>query len=221
MNELTVGHLFDWHNKTVVITGADNMLGSTLAHAFAYYRADVVLIDKNAESMSNIRRIIMGMDRKCLTFAIDMEDEDRMGADLDEIAKQCGTFDVLINLEGDHLPADAALFLARRAGNGMKKQGYGKIINSHSSPDSKEELLGMTSSLAGDYVSFGVNVNAVSWGNAADKAIGSPRSPRQTVPKIPIHRNVEPSDLVGAFLFLASSGADYITGQTLYIHHWS
>ena len=217
MNELTVGHLFDWHNKTVAITGADNMLGTTLAHAFAYYRANVVLIDKNAESMGNIRRIIMGMERNCLTFPIDVEDEDRMGADMDSIASQCGVFDVLINLEGEHLPAEAALFLTRRVAEGMKKQGYGKIIHSHSSPDSKAELLGKTADLAGEYASYGVNVNAVSW-NSVGAAV---QSPRQTVPQIPIHRNVEPSDLVGAFLFLASSGADYITGQTLHIHRWS
>lgn len=65
MNELTVGRLFDWKNKTVVITGAGGSIGSTLAHAFAYYQANIVLIDKNPDSMRNIEHVISNMGVGC------------------------------------------------------------------------------------------------------------------------------------------------------------
>ncbi|MBD1382307.1 SDR family NAD(P)-dependent oxidoreductase [Metabacillus arenae] len=243
MNELTVGNLFDWKEKNVIITGADNMVGTTLAHAFAFHQANVVLIDGNEESMLNIRSIITEMGRKCLTYGIDMTDEALVANAVVDVCEKLGTIDVLVNhtsknirkIETDtdkifEIEPRGMLLIAHEVGQVMKEQGYGKIINTASDflENGHQNLvshitnyngvLEMTKSLAREYVAFGVNVNAVGRSSISNKDNLSSNPSGLSTPKILIHQNVEPSDLVGAYLFLASSGADYITGQTLYVH---
>jgi NAD(P)-dependent dehydrogenase (short-subunit alcohol dehydrogenase family) len=116
----------------------------------------------------------------------------------------------------------------------MKKQGGGKIVNIASTtaftglPDfihystSKGGVVTMTRGLATALGEFNINVNAVAPGLIMTEAMQGVYSPeiyqQQVATRQLIHKNVQPEDIAGAVVFLASDEADKITGQTLAVN---
>jgi len=251
VNELTIGHLFDWTGKNVIVTGAGGSIGSTLAHAFAYYQANVVLVDKDAESMQNISRMITDLGQKCLTYAIDITDEQQVIEMVGEVSEKLGSIDILLNHAGMNIRKPAIDFamedfdkvisvnlrglfmMAREVGKVMVQQRSGKIINTASVSSvrghqnlaayaaSKGGVQQLTKVLAHEWAPFGVTVNAVGPGYMYTKQtqgfLANETARQSILSKIPMGRIGEPADVVGAYLFLASPAADYITGQTLFV----
>ncbi|MDN5302120.1 MAG: 3-oxoacyl-[acyl-carrier protein] reductase [Thermoanaerobacteraceae bacterium] len=112
----------------------------------------------------------------------------------------------------------------------MIKQKYGKIINvasaggkmgfPYASVDycaSKGGIMALTRQLALQVSKYGINVNSVAPGTTETELIKerSEEQKKNIISKIPIGRMGRPEDTAAAVLFLASSGADYITGETI------
>ncbi|MCM8819801.1 MAG: 3-oxoacyl-[acyl-carrier-protein] reductase [Candidatus Omnitrophica bacterium] len=113
----------------------------------------------------------------------------------------------------------------------MLKQRYGKIINISSIigivgnagqvnySASKAGIIGFTKSLAKELGSRNINVNAVAPGYI--KTAMTENLPQvikeKMLASIALGRFGQPSDVAEAVLFLASSSADYITGQILVV----
>jgi len=115
----------------------------------------------------------------------------------------------------------------------MKKQGGGKIVNMSSNvaftglPDfihystSKGGVLTMTRGLAWALGEFNINVNAVAPGlvmTEAMQAAFNAEYSKMVVGHQVLKRKIEPEDVAGAVLFLASDEAAMITGQTLAVN---
>jgi len=85
---------------------------------------------------------------------------------------------------------------------------------------SKAGLIGFTKSVAREYASRNIQVNAVAPGfidTAMSQAI--PAKEREfLIKQIPLERLGSPEDIAEAVLFLAGPGADYITGQVLNVN---
>ncbi|MGA9347472.1 MAG: SDR family NAD(P)-dependent oxidoreductase [Anaerolineae bacterium] len=112
----------------------------------------------------------------------------------------------------------------------MIKQGGGKIINISSvagkvgdlasAPSygtSKGAINTLTKSLARELAPYGINVNAVA-PHAIETDMSrewSEEKRRQIVEAIPLKRLGKPQDVAEAVAFLASDGADFITGEIL------
>jgi 3-oxoacyl-[acyl-carrier protein] reductase len=114
----------------------------------------------------------------------------------------------------------------------MSKQRSGKIISISSIAGvmgnagqanyaaSKAALIGLTKTIAREYASRGITANAVAPG-FIDTAMtaGLPAVVKETLMKeIPLARLGVPADIAYAVAFLASSQADYITGQVLNVN---
>jgi NAD(P)-dependent dehydrogenase (short-subunit alcohol dehydrogenase family) len=123
----------------------------------------------------------------------------------------------------------------------MKKHQYGKIINFSSKSGktgsalmahysgAKAAIMGMTQALAFELAGFNINVNCVCpgitdntgvWANVSAGYIQNLDMPREEVvkkftAKIPLKRLASINDVTAVTLFLASSGADYMTGQAI------
>jgi NAD(P)-dependent dehydrogenase (short-subunit alcohol dehydrogenase family) len=187
-------------------------------------RADVSKIDDIQSIEREVSRLIKGKDLalalvNCAGFgftkpALDIteEDWDRI---LDVHAK--GTF-----------------FCSQFLGKLMIERGYGKIINLSStwssSTDLGKSVYGaakagvsyLTAALSTEWAPLGVRVNAIAPTSTLTESTS--RSFRENearaqklLSKIKLGRFAEPSDLVGAAIFLASPASDFITGHTLFV----
>ena len=114
----------------------------------------------------------------------------------------------------------------------MREKKWGRIVNLTSAtiflgtPNnlhyiaSKGAIAAMTRSLAKELGKDGINVNAVAPGMTITEGIRNNSAYSKemldgTVKMRAIQREETPEDLVGACLFLASDGADFMTGQIL------
>jgi len=123
----------------------------------------------------------------------------------------------------------------------MKAQHYGKIINFSSKSGktgsalmchysaAKAAIIGLTQALAYELADHGITVNCLCpgitdhtgvWKHVAAGYIENLKLPREQVvrkftEKIPLKRLASIDDVVAVTLFLASPGADYMTGQAI------
>ncbi|MDR2405066.1 MAG: 3-oxoacyl-[acyl-carrier-protein] reductase [Deltaproteobacteria bacterium] len=169
---------------------------------------------------------------------------------LEDIAERLGSLDVLVNNAGiakDSLSIrmsdedfrkviEVDLFsvfsLSRTAAKYMLKAQSGRIINISSvvaftgNPGqanysaAKAGIIGLTKTLALEYASRGITVNAVAPGfidTDMTKAL-DPKIVEALVARIPMNRKGTPEDVAAAVSFLSSPEASYITGQTLHVN---
>lgn len=84
---------------------------------------------------------------------------------------------------------------------------------------SKHAIIGLTKSLSNEWSSLGVNVNAIAPGYIATDHNTALRADPVRMPevtsRIPIGRWGVSEDVVGSAVFLAGSGADYVTGSVI------
>ncbi len=115
----------------------------------------------------------------------------------------------------------------------MVGQGRGKIINIASLLSfqggilvpsyaaAKSGVAALTRGLANEWAAKGINVNAIAPGymatdNTAPIRADEKRS-QAILERIPAGRWGQPSDLMGAIVFLASSASDYVNGHVLLV----
>ncbi len=122
-------------------------------------------------------------------------------------------------------------FLSQAAARPMIAQGSGKIVNIASLLSfqggirvpsyaaAKSGVAGLTKAMANELAPKGVQVNAIAPGYIATNNTAALRADetrnRQILERIPTGRWGRPEDIAGAAVFLASSAADYVTGQVL------
>ncbi len=79
----------------------------------------------------------------------------------------------------------------------------------------------ITRSLASEWASYNINVNAIGPSTIAtrfsEKTLEDPERLRRYLASCPLGRVGQPEDVVGACIFLASPASDFITGQVLYL----
>jgi NAD(P)-dependent dehydrogenase (short-subunit alcohol dehydrogenase family) len=126
-----------------------------------------------------------------------------------------------------------AFMMAQETGKVMKEQNRGKIINISSVgggialrtgvvyASTKAALIQMTKNLAIEWAQYGINVNAIGpWyfrTPLTEKLLTDEAYLNDILSVTPIKRVGELEDLVGPVVFLSGDGANYITGQTLFV----
>lgn len=129
------------------------------------------------------------------------------------------------------LNLDAVFHLSQAAGRRMIAQGSGRIVNVASMLSfqggilvpgytaSKHAVAGLTKALANEWAASGVTVNAIAPGYMATDNTAPIRADAareaSILARIPAGRWGTPGDLQGAFVFLASDAAAYVTGAVV------
>lgn len=173
-----------------LITGAGQGIGRACAEVFAARGADVVLLDKNPDTLEQVVESLSRTGAQAISYRVDLTDVDDLRRVLDE-AREQGLIDVLVNNAGFDRPGTTRkidtsgflevmgihlvvpLILIQELLPGMARCGWGRIINVGSIyghigakgeiaySTAKAGILGLTKSVAREAGAQGVTVNAV------------------------------------------------------------
>jgi 2-deoxy-D-gluconate 3-dehydrogenase len=130
--------------------------------------------------------------------------------------------------------AKGTFFCSQLLGRLMIARGYGKIINLSStwsaSTDMGKSVYGiakagvsyLTAALSTEWALLGVRVNAIAPTSTLTESTSrsfreNEERAQRLLSRIKLGRFAEPSDLLGAAVFLASPASDFVTGHTLFV----
>lgn len=243
---------FRLEGQTALVTGAARGLGRAIALALAEAGADVALGLRDVTRDGGVAREIEALGRRALPLQMDMSNLEQVRQAIRAIPGQMGRLDILVNNTGV-APTNLALdvreedfdrtlninlkgtfFACQAAGEIMKKQGGGRIINMSSQAGfvalqtesiycmTKAGIAHLTKCLAVEWGPYNINVNAVAptfiHTPGTQPALSSPDFYAETIKSVAaLHRIGEPPEVAGAVVFLASPAASLITGHTLLI----
>lgn len=241
--------------KTAVVTGAGSGIGRASAQRLAEEGANVVIADIVADSGRETVDLIEDAGGDATFVEVDVSDLESVERMVDVTVDTYGSLDFAhnnagitkfapvtdieeeqwndlfdINLKGIWACMKAELPV-------MEEQGSGAIVNTASEAGlvgmgglasysaSKHGVVGLTKTVALEYATRGVRVNAIapgptntnmqrdSGGGSSD--LGSMPFDMSAMTDVPMGRIAEPEEMAGVVAFLCSSDASYITGHTL------
>jgi NAD(P)-dependent dehydrogenase (short-subunit alcohol dehydrogenase family) len=231
--------------KRVVITGASRGLGALLTHAFSHAGASVALVARTERDLKAIAEAIPGPSLVLSGDVTDEDFNEAVAdatvaewggidvwicnAGISPIVGGPRQTDVKIwrqvlevNLTGAFLGARAA---ARVMGEGGRLIFTGSVLGDRPRKGlsaysaSKAGLVGVAKGLALDLAPVGITVNVVApgWFDSplADGWIKNPELSASITGHTPLRRWGAPTDLAGAYQFLASDASAFITGTVL------
>ena len=236
--------------KKAVVTGAAQGIGQAIAEMLARSGADVVVADLDIGRCQETVDQVKKQNRQVFPLSVNVGNWEDVKALVDQVVKDWGRIDIFVNNAGitrDGLVVRmkeedwnaviqvnlTGTFYCTKAVLGpMSKQRYGRIINMASVvavmgnagqanyAASKAAVIGLTKTIAREYASRNITVNAVAPGfidTAMTQALGD--DVREMLSKqIPLGRLGEVGDIAEAVRFLASDAASYITGQVLHVN---
>ncbi len=236
-------------NQVAVVTGAGRGIGRAIALELADAGADVACVSRTAENAEKVAAEVRARGRRAWAHAVDVADAAAVEAAAAAVLAAAGRVDILVNNAGitrdgllmrmSDADWDAVLatnlkgaFLFTRAlSRSFLKQRSGSILNITSViglrgnagqcnyAASKAALIGFTKSVAREFASRGITVNALAPGFIETDMTGAlPAELRQTIlSQIPLGRFGQPEDIARAARFLVGPGGRYITGQVLVV----
>jgi 3-oxoacyl-[acyl-carrier protein] reductase len=233
-------------DKVVVVTGAAGTMGMAVVRAMLEEGAQVALVDVDALRLDSIIRFLRG---STVAVPCDVSDSGAVKQAHQQVEATLGPVDVLVNNAGvlsnekaeatgddewrrvHAINVDGAFYWSRCVLPGMKKRGWGRIVNVASLAaktggltagtayaTSKGALTSLTFSLARESAAHGVTVNAISPAYVKTPMVTeqlNEAQQRQILAQIPVGRFCEPEEFAHAVRFLASPLSGFITGEVL------
>ena len=239
--------MIDLKNLNIILTGATGGIGGAILDKLQNNDAKVIATGTNQEKLDLIKKKYDNVITKKFDISnhssiekfID-ECDDIFHNKIDILINNAGiTQDNLaIRMKDDEwnkvldINLTSTFFLSKNVLKKMLKNKNGKIINVTSVVGhtgnigqtnytaSKSGLIGMSKSLALEYGKKNIKINCISPGfiksDMTDKI--SENYKEILKEKIPLARFGVPNDVANAVIFLSSSMADYITGETIHVN---
>jgi 3-oxoacyl-[acyl-carrier protein] reductase len=240
----------DVKSRVGIITGGARGIGEAIAEGFAKNGVNLAIADINIEAASETAARITKLGVKAIGIKLDVSSAETVIKAFEDIRKEFNSIDILINNAGITKDGillrmkeedwDAVVdtnlkgvFLcSREAIKDMSKQRYGRIVNITSvaafmgNPGqanysaSKAGVVGFTKTIAKEYASRGITVNAVAPGfiQTAMTDVLSDSVKEEMKRLIPLGRFGTVEDVANAVIFLASPDSGYITGQVIHVN---
>jgi len=238
---------FRLDGKTALVTGGTRGIGRAIVEGFTEAGADVAVVSRAPNS--ELAEAVTSMGRRYLHHSADLSDRNQTRKVVSTVIEAMGGLDILVNNSGviPRSPAEefteddwdatievnlsATFLLCQEAGKYMIQNGKGKIINTASIlafqgginvlayTASKHGITGLTKTLANEWASKGINVNAIAPGYIVTGLTAAleqdPVRGKNILNRIPTGRWGQPEDIAGAALFLASPASDFVNGTVL------
>ena len=236
--------------RVAIVTGAAQGIGRAIAETLAAAGADIVVADLDPTRSKDTVAAVEKAGRKALNVKVNVADAGDTKAMSDQVLKEWGKIDILVNNAGItrdglllrmkeedwnlvlQVNLNGTFHCTKAVLQPMTKQRYGRIVNIASIVGvmgnvgqanyaaSKAAVIGFTKTVAREYASRNVTVNAVAPG-FIDTAMtqGLPADVKEALQKqIPLARLGTAADIANAVRFLVSEDAAYITGHVLHVN---
>jgi 3-oxoacyl-[acyl-carrier protein] reductase len=233
--------------RIALVTGAAQGIGRACALELARAGATLAVADINEEKLALVAAEIEAAGGQAAAFRLDVSSQESIEAGAKAVLERFGKVEILVNNAGitrDGLMmamkrADWDLVLAinltgpflltQALLRPMLKNRWGRIVNMASVVGrtgqagqvnyaaSKAGLIGLTRSMAREFASRGITVNAVAPGfiETPMTAVLDEKVSAAMLAQIPLGRRGTDRDIAQAVAFLASDAAAYITGHVL------
>ena len=240
----------DFKGQVAVVTGGGRGIGRAIAEELARREVHVAVGDINHDIAHEAAAALTKLGVKAIGIRFDVSKSGDVMEAFEEIRKEFPRIDILINNAGitkDSLllrmkeedwdsvvgiNLKGVFLCSKEAIKDMSKQRYGRIVNISSvvafmgNPGqanysaSKAGIVGLTKTLAKEYASRKITVNAVAPGfieTAMTEVL--PESVKEEMKRmIPSGIFGSVKDVTNAVIFLASPDSGYITGQVIHVN---
>ena len=237
----------DMNKKNIIVTGATGGIGNSIIKKLSETGANIIASGTKVHKLEELKKRFnnlkilpfdISQNDKVENFIEQASEE--LGGNLYCIINNAGVTNdnLAIRMSLNEwkkvidLNLTSTFLMCKYAIKKMLKNKEGKIVNITSVVGhtgnigqsnytaSKAGLIAMSKSLALEYAKKNININCISPGfikTAMTEKIDE-KFKETIVSKIPSARLGEPDDIANAVLFLASSDADYINGETLHVN---
>lgn len=262
MSSIPVDNLLDLSGKAAIVTGGAKGIGLGISYRLAEAGAKVLIADLDEEAAEQATQELTAKGWTAHALKVDVASENDVQQMVNTCKELFNSLDILVNNAGIYPPKPVAqmteeefervvhvnlrsVFLAtKHAGEVMKQQSGGKIINITSidalHPSmvglahydaSKHGVWGFTKNSALELAPHNIWVNAVAPGGiqtpgveamqanapAAPSGVDQKQMVEAFLSKIPMHRMGDPDEIGMVVLFLASPMASYMTGEQIVV----
>lgn len=228
----------DFSNRVVMLTGAGKGVGKQTARMFAQAGAKVGLVARTRQDLQVLEEEIRHNGGQAMALCCDVSKEEDVAAAVSKLEETWGSVDILVNnaavfrgglvdelsLEDWHVPIqvilDGTFLCCKHVLPGMKRSGYGKIVNiassavRHAFPGysayaaAKGGVVAFGTTLMEEVRAYGINVNTIILGLTNTAEIKD----RATVPP---EKMLQPEDVAHTIMYLASDEARGFKGSAL------
>ena len=239
--------LFDG-NRVAIVTGAGRGIGEAVARILAEHGARVVVSDVDAVLAENVASAIRAAGGDAISNPCDVSKPAECERLVRETVTHFGALHILINNAAicPRVPLDdmteavfdtlmavnlkSVFFLSRAAGNAMKPNHWGRIVNLSSTAGriggvinatvygaTKAGVIAMTKSLARHFAPWNILVNAVAPGTVKTRMMANMAQDAldNAVAGVPLKRMSEPEEQARVIVFLASEWASFVDGAVI------
>lgn len=231
--------------RVAIVTGAASGIGRAVAAQLVKSGCQVALLDKNIDSL--------GCQDGSMRYEVDVTNSEQVHQVFESVNKEFGQIDILVNAVGGSIHSKLietiedsdwnatvelnlrSVFNCTRAAiPGMKKRGWGRVVNISAVAGrtytffggadftaSKAAIIGFTRQCAFELAPYGITVNAVAPGLTLTERVDSmwaeynEEKRASILERIPIGRPSTVQEQAETICFLCSEQASYICGAVL------